>query len=201
MFHKVRQGSTPNLAGWSGDDSTPWRRALYVGLRAPWHAVTMDASLNLVDELRNVVASLTKRGIEYAVCGGCAVVIYGYVRATKDIDLLVRESATEPILDALRELGFTLRTGPIPFGAGTPEERRLLRATKVVGTDSLTVDLRVVTAILEEAWAGRRQLSWAGQVLTVVSREGLAKMKRLANRPQDAADLAGLGLEVITDET
>jgi hypothetical protein len=156
--------------------------------------------LNLVEELQQVTGSLSAGGVEYAICGGCAVVIYGYVRATKDIDLLVAQGDVERVFGLLAQLGFTLRAGPIPFSAGTPEERRLYRATKVVGNDSLTVDLIVVTPVLEEAWRDRQTLEWSGRALSVVSRQGLAKMKRLAGRPQDVADLAMLGLEVKTDE-
>jgi len=156
--------------------------------------------LNLVDELRQVTSTLASSGVEYAICGGCAVVIYGYVRATKDIDLLVKEEDVERVFELLARLGFTLRAGPIPFSVGTPEERRLYRATKVMGNDSLTIDLVVVTPVLEEAWRSQQVLEWSGQNLSVVSRQGLAKMKRLAGRPQDVADLAMLGLEVRSDE-
>lgn len=128
------------------------------------------------------------------------MVIYGYVRATKDIDLLVRPDDVERIFGVLSELGFKLRAGPILFSAGTPEERRLYRATKVTVNDSLTIDLIVVTPVLEDAWRDRQRVDWSGRELTVVSRRGLAKMKRLAGSPQDTADLAMLGLEVETDE-
>ena len=160
----------------------------------------MAERLNLVDELRLVTGTLSASGVEYAICGGCAVVIYGYVRATKDIDILVNEGDVERVLEVLARVGFTLRAGPIPFSAGTPEERRLYRATKVVVNDSLTIDLVVVTPILEDAWRDRQTLEWSGRTLSVVSRAGLARMKRLAGRPQDVADLAMLGLEVKADE-
>jgi hypothetical protein len=156
--------------------------------------------MNIVEELQKITKSFATEGVEYAICGGCAVVIYGYVRATKDIDLLVKQGDVERVFGLLSNLGFTLRAGPIPFGSGTPEERRLYRATKVLGNDSLTVDLVVVTPILEETWRDRRTLEWSGRALTVVSRVGLARMKRLAGRPQDVADLAMLGVEVETNE-
>lgn len=45
--------------------------------------------MNLVDELFKVTKVLRDAGIDYAVCGGIAVSIYGAVRSTKDIDILI----------------------------------------------------------------------------------------------------------------
>lgn len=138
---------------------------------------------------------LNARGLPYAVCGGLAVVVYGYVRATKDIDLLVERSSLEATLEALGTLGFTLRSGPIPFGAGTTQERVLHRVTKVVGEEHLMIDLLVVTPVLASAWKSIEHVAWNGLELPIVSRVGLAEMKRLAGRPQDLADLDALGVK------
>ena len=45
--------------------------------------------MNLKDELFLIVETLERGGVEYALCGGMAVAVHGYVRATKDIDLLI----------------------------------------------------------------------------------------------------------------
>ena len=150
--------------------------------------------LDIVDEFKNVVATLTQAKLEFALCGGFAVVIYGYIRATKDIDLLVEEARVEPVFSALKTLGFTLRAGPIGFGAGTAHERTLYRATKVVEHEHLTIDLLVVTPVFADVWANRGRIEWSGLTIDIVSKEGLATMKRLAGRKQDLADLEALGL-------
>jgi hypothetical protein len=121
--------------------------------------------------------------------------IYGYVRATKDIDILLERHSVEPALEALKSLGFPLRAGPIPFGAGTPQERELYRATKVVGRDHLTIGLLVVTPVLTNAWQTIERVGWNGLELPIVSRAGLGEMKRLAGRPQHLADLDALGIK------
>jgi hypothetical protein len=46
--------------------------------------------MNLKDELFLIVETLDRGAVEYALCGGMAVAVHGYVRATKDIDLLIR---------------------------------------------------------------------------------------------------------------
>jgi len=50
----------------------------------------------------------------------------------------------------------------------------------------------VVDDELEEVWAGRVELMVGRRQMTVVSRAGLATMKRIAGRQQDLADLAKL---------
>jgi hypothetical protein len=47
--------------------------------------------MNLKDELVQVIEALGSSAIPYALCGGIAVVIHGYPRLTKDIDLLIRD--------------------------------------------------------------------------------------------------------------
>ena len=60
--------------------------------------------MDLVAELRAVARTLEEAGVPYAVCGGLAVTLHGATRATKDIDLLVREEDVERIAD-LERLG------------------------------------------------------------------------------------------------
>lgn len=48
---------------------------------------------------------------------------------------------------------------------------------------------------LKTIFADRLQVPTANQPLWVVSRQGLATMKRIAGRPQDLADLERLGVE------
>ncbi|MES1208434.1 MAG: hypothetical protein ABUS79_21050 [Pseudomonadota bacterium] len=45
--------------------------------------------LDLVQELTDVIACLDQGGVPYALCGGLAMAVHGYPRATVDIDLLV----------------------------------------------------------------------------------------------------------------
>ena len=56
----------------------------------------------------------------------------------------------------------------------------------------MSLDLLVVSPDLAEVWAGRLVVPWTGRQITIVSRAGLATMKRMAGRPQDLADLAAL---------
>jgi hypothetical protein len=145
--------------------------------------------VNLVDELRDLLESLNGAGVEYAVCGGIAVAIHGYPRFTKDIDLLIRASDLDQVRTAARARGFALEGGRLCFGAGTRSEREVFRLSKADGPDFLTLDLLLVGSALNDVWSSRQRVEWRGQQVWVVSREGLVRMKRMAGRPQDLADV------------
>ena len=142
-----------------------------------------------------VLDALAAERVEHAVCGGFAVAIHGYPRLTNDIDVLVLESDLDRARAALAAAGFTLDSGLLVFGAGTPKERRLWRVSKADGEDLVTVDLLLVGPSFVEVWRGRELHQLPQRKVTVVSRSGLATMKRLAGRPRDLDDLRQLGLE------
>jgi hypothetical protein len=148
--------------------------------------------MDLVAELANVSRALDRAGVAYAVCGGIAVTIHGHVRATKDIDLLIRPEDRDRALETVATLGFDRAALPMTFGAGTPSERHVQRVTKLEAGESLTVDFLIVGPAYEGAWSGRESYAWEGTTLTVVSLEGLLAMKRIAGRIQDLADIERL---------
>lgn len=148
--------------------------------------------LDLVAELQIVASTLRAGGVEFALCGGLAVVVHGHVRATKDIDLLIRSADRDAALASLRSAGFDVPSAPMTFDAGTPAERRIQRVSKVVGQQLVTVDLIFVEPALGGIWATRQAFERDGQRLVVVSRDGLIAMKRLAGRAQDVADIEAL---------
>jgi hypothetical protein len=112
----------------------------------------------LVEELRELIAAFDENNVEYALCGGLAMAAHGFVRATLDIDLLIRTESLEKAYKIGREKGFDIRGLDISF-----KER-----------------------------ATREEIDFLGEKLSVVSRDGLIKMKRLAGRPQDVADIERL---------
>jgi hypothetical protein len=89
------------------------------------------------------------------------------VRATKDIDLLVRPEDDEHVMQRVSKLD--------------PETN-----------DLLSLDLLVVGPFYESTWNSRISVPWKGAELSIVSRAGLATMKRQAGRLQDLADVAAL---------
>ncbi len=152
-------------------------------------------ALNLKEELFKIVTALGEAGLEYALCGGMAVIIHGYPRLTRDIDLLILEKDLKKVRKVLGELGYTLPSGIIPFDIGKPYERRIFRITKAEGEDYLTLDLILANPILIDVFQGRVEYELDETKVYVISKNGLLKMKRLAGRPQDLNDISELGLD------
>lgn len=148
----------------------------------------------LTNELFSLVDCLTAAGIDYAVCGGLAVALHGYPRATRDIDLLIDRNSLEPAKTAIESLGYIIPSGIIPFASGTPQAREVFRISRILNDELFTLDLLLVTPVLHEVWTSKEVLHLPDRKISVVSRTGLAKMKRLAGRLRDLADLEELGL-------
>lgn len=146
--------------------------------------------IDLRRELRELLAVLTEDDVPFALCGGLALAFWGAPRATKDIDLLVPEDSVERVATLARDAcDFSLDNGVMPFPS---TNMRVRRVTKVLESAVLPLDILYVTPGLEPVWEQRVDAEWLGLDITVVSRDGLIEMKRLADRPRDRADIAAL---------
>lgn len=150
--------------------------------------------LDLIAELEAVVDALAREGIEYALCGGIALGLHGHPRATIDIDLLVRGEHLANAMRVAGGLGFDIPARKTVFGLRSGQRREMHRISKLDpdSNDLISLDLLVVNQELEDVWVGRIELTVGQHQMTVVSRAGLATMKRIAGRRQDLADLAKL---------
>jgi len=148
--------------------------------------------MNLKQELLSVARIFNQEKIPYALCGGMAVVLHGYPRLTRDIDILIQAGDLDRARSALDQAGFKIPGGIIPFDAGKPQERNVFRVSKALGPELLTVDLLLLPPFLQVVWDGREIYEIEGVPLGVVSLEGLIQMKRVAGRPQDKIDVENL---------
>jgi hypothetical protein len=151
-------------------------------------------SLDLVAELEALVDAFARERVEYAICGGLALGLHGHPRATMDIDVLVRPEHLAQALQVARQLGFDVPGRKMVFGLRTGAAREMQRVSKLDPDTNalLSLDLIIVGPELEGVWADRLVFQVAGRQMVIVSREGLATMKKLAGRPQDLVDLAAL---------
>jgi hypothetical protein len=145
--------------------------------------------MNLVDELHAIVGALVRSGVQYAVCGGVAVTAYGATRSTKDIDVLVAPADLPRALEAVQPLGYALAALPLVFDEGTDKERHVQRVSKIEKGEHLVLDFLMATASLARFLDDRVEVTLPQGPLVLVSRDALLRMKRLAGRPQDLADL------------
>ncbi|MHC4469425.1 MAG: hypothetical protein ACYTDY_05790 [Planctomycetota bacterium] len=147
--------------------------------------------LDLYDELKALVLGMEERGVEYALCGGLAMAVYHVPRATIDIDLLVQPNALEHAGSVAHGLGYAIEAKPLSLASGKIEIRRLSKVDPD-SHDLLSLDLVLVTPVLEEVWDSRVRVEWDEGSLSVVSREGLIRMKSLRNSGQDMDDIRAL---------
>ena len=150
--------------------------------------------LDLYDELTKIVEALTHANLDFAVCGGVAMAIHGFTRATVDIDLLIRPEDTAAVEATVAPIGYTFHAKPMSFAGGTMQIRRVSKIDPSDG-DVLTLDLLLVTESFEDVWRTREVRSLAGKPLPVVSRDGLIKLKRSRSSDQDLVDIKRLNEE------
>ena len=143
--------------------------------------------VDLFDELRTIVSVLDESGVEHAICGGLALTIHGFPRATFDIDVLIREEALDNALEAVRQYGYDLRGLDMSFNEQTIEIRRVSKIED--DGDVLSLDFLLVTPTVEDVWQSKITLEWEGRPITVVSKEGLITMKRQSGRHKDLIDI------------
>jgi hypothetical protein len=144
----------------------------------------------LLDELSGLISAFDENGVEYAVCGGLSMAVHGFARATLDIDVLIRGESLEKAYKIAETKGFDIRGLDISFKERAVEIRRVSKIDD--NGEVLSLDLLLVTPQIEDVWATKESIDFLGRKLWVVSREGLIKMKRLAGRPQDLADIERL---------
>jgi hypothetical protein len=146
---------------------------------------------DLYEEFKSIVSALEEQGIDYAVCGGLAMAVWGAPRATVDIDLLILAEAQEEAKSVARDLGFTIEAFPMTVGGGVIEIHRLSKIDRETGI-VLPLDFILVTPEIVEIWDARVKVPWESGSLWVVSRRGLIALKSLKPRPQDLVDIERL---------
>jgi hypothetical protein len=147
--------------------------------------------LDLYDEFTTLIGVLEAAHADYAVCGGLAMAIHGFPRATIDVDLVVPPDAVESVLACARGIGYAIPAHPMSFAGGAVDIRRVSKVD-AGSHDLLSLDLLVVTPAIAPIWNERTRVRWERGELWVVSRQGLANLKRLRGSGQDQDDIKRL---------
>jgi predicted nucleotidyltransferase len=157
-----------------------------------------------VRSIETIVRALNDAGVQYLIVGGVAVNAHGFVRLTRDVDLVL---GLEPAnarrgLEALLQAGWRLAIPekPAAFADAATRERWRVEKNMIVlklWSDEhrrTPVDIFVYEPFdfaAEFARAGRLEVC-PGVQAPVVTLETLLKMKRAAGRPQDLTDIEEL---------
>ncbi len=151
-----------------------------------------------------VVAALNAAEVRYLIVGGLAVNAHGYLRATRDLDLVIQlESANlRRGLECLFEIGYRLAIPVSVEDFADASKREAWRVEKGMIVLKLWSDDHRRTPVdvfvyepfefckeFEKACLSELQL---GIFARIVSLEALIEMKLVANRPQDLMDIEEL---------
>jgi len=152
-------------------------------------------------DIRGILAALVEEGVEFLLIGGVAVGFHGFVRGTKDVDIvpdpgpenLARLAQVLASLDAQvegadefkdEELPNPLDPDALALGGNWVLNTRLGRfdVMQWIGDD----------ALWEKLSPTANETEVDGLAVKVVSYEGLVALKEQAGRPQDLIDLQRL---------
>jgi hypothetical protein len=136
-------------------------------------------------DFKDLFAALNAEGAEYLLVGGYAMAVHDAPRFTKDLDVWVNPSVSNPprVHAALRRFGASL-------GELTLEDLATPGIVFQIGVQPNRIDL--LTAIdgvtFEEAWPDRLESTYGAEPVHVIGRRHLVQNKRSTGRAQDQID-------------
>jgi Nucleotidyltransferase of unknown function (DUF6036) len=150
-----------------------------------------------------VFREFERQGVQYLLVGGVAVNIYGYIRMTMDLDIMVNlsEDNLSRIIGVMEKLGFSPRVPVDPHDL-IAEEKRVEWIEKKGAVVFTFIDLkkpfRQIDVFLtnpmsfSEAYARRKIMAIGEITLSVACLDDLIAMKERAGRPRDLEDASHL---------
>lgn len=149
---------------------------------------------------RRLFEALNKGGVEYLVCGGIAVNLYGIERATADLDLAVRldEDNLGRFITAAKGLGLKPKMPVRLEDLNDQKKREGWRIEKGMVVFSLfdeNAPFFLVNLLIDpqfdfkDAYRKRKETMLADIVIPFAPIEVLIGMKENTGRPQDKADV------------
>lgn len=146
-------------------------------------------------DIQEFIRLLHTHRVRYVIAGGEAVIYYGHVRLTGDVDFFYDRQAdnTQRLFLALSDFW----DGDIP-GVSEAEELRTAGLILQFGRPPNRIDLinRIDGVAFEEAWSGRREVLLTSETDAVpmyyIGLEQLIANKQSAGRPKDHEDLTYL---------
>ncbi len=159
-----------------------------------------DGTYSRAPELEDLVElcrRLNEAGVRYILIGGFAVILHGFVRGTKDIDLLV--DTTPANVQRIREALSYLEDNAV----AEVRDDEISRYAVVRVADEIIVDLMARACGIDFAQAtieaGVETIEIEGVPVPVATKEMLIRMKDTV-RPSDAADVGYLKTRVAEED-
>jgi predicted nucleotidyltransferase len=145
--------------------------------------------LELPQDFRELFEFLNANRVEYLLLGGYAVIAYGYVRNTSDIDVVVNDSLenSRRLMKALAEFGFA-ETQLQPELFAEPDS--VVR----MGVEPMRIEiLNYLKGVdFNEAYSRRRSVKVEDVSVDLIGLSDLLANKKAVGRPKDLVDVEEL---------
>jgi hypothetical protein len=149
----------------------------------------MPSAKETTSPFERLLADLVRSGVDYAVVGGVAVSLNGFIRATDDLDILVHEAAgnIRRLLDCLAAWGEGWAR-ELTVEDFAPQEGSI----RVIEDFELDVFVRMRGQSLDEFRSRLRHLETSGVRIPYLAAEDLILLKQDSWREKDKLDVAVL---------
>lgn len=145
----------------------------------------------LPPDFADLLVELSEANVDFVLVGGWAVILYGHVRGTDDLDIFVRATPenSHKVVSALEAFGAPLRAhgvGPDQFSREGDAYRFGIAPLKI---EVLT---KVSGISYDEAVEGAPSFDLDGYAIRYIGKQALIRNKKAAGRSKDLADVEEL---------
>ena len=152
---------------------------------------------------QSIIEKMNAEGVEYLVDGGIAVNLYGFIRATMDLDvfMMLDDVNIGKFVKIVKELGYEPRVPVAMDDFADPAKRRewINKKNMVVFSvynpdDNMEhVDILLEDKIdFHEAYKRREIIKSGGLTINLISLDDLIRLKEIAGRERDKIDIKAL---------
>ena len=146
---------------------------------------------------------MNSRQVEYLITGGVAVNLYGYIRATMDLDILIMldDTNTSKFIKIIKELGYKPRIPVLIDDFCDPTKRKKWVNEKNMKVFSVYnpsnemehVDILIKDNIDFRKAFNRREIVKSDAIkINLINIDDLIKLKEIAGRERDKIDIKAL---------
>jgi aminoglycoside-2''-adenylyltransferase len=145
----------------------------------------------LPQDFTDLLVELRQTNAEFLLVGGWAVILYGHVRATDDMDIFVRPSTqnSERVFAALEAFGAPLQAHGVAPGHFAKEGDAYRFGIAPLKIEVLT---KISGVSFDEALLGSRTFDLEGNPIPYIGKAALIANKKAAGRHKDLADVEEL---------
>jgi predicted nucleotidyltransferase len=150
-----------------------------------------EARAKLPQDFTDLLVELCEAEVEFVLVGGWAVILYGHVRATDDMDVFVR-----PTPENSKRIHAALENFGAPLTAHDVSDRHFATRGDAYRFGIAPFRVEVLTQIsgvsFDEALEGARSFDLDGRAIPYIGRAALIRNKKAAGRHKDLADVEEL---------